>query len=176
METIIIKPTQKPTTKKEVLERLVIAKEMTQSFSKAQCYAYPGQPDAETYFQLELEALSDNDWLSDIEKIVIASGKYLAAKATEIRLTNRDGDTLTFGFHNNQIIVSCNGEKQVFDCTPTGNTQAYENVLEALYLGDHSLFIDADVAIEALRIITPALESKAQVPMHKYEAGSDFLG
>jgi glucose-6-phosphate 1-dehydrogenase len=123
---------------------------------------------------LKLEALSDNDWLSDIEKIVIASGKYLAAKATEIRLTNRDGDTLTFGFHNNQIIVSCNGEKQVFDCTPPGNTQAYENVLEALYLGDHSLFIDADLAIEALRIITPALESKTQVPMHKYEPGSDL--
>lgn len=171
METIT--KTKKQTTHLEVLKRLAIAtpKNMEQSFYKAQCSAYPGSGEAETFFKLQLCFVLG--LLSHVCATII-SGKYLKSKSTILRVRNNQADTLEFGFHNNKIVSCVNGEKQVFDCTPAGNTQAYENVLEGLYLGDHSLFIDADVAIEALRIITPALESKAQVPMHKYEPGSDL--
>ncbi|WP_026788159.1 hypothetical protein [Planktothrix rubescens] len=171
METIT--QTKKKTTPLDVLKQVAIAtpKNIEQSFYQAQCSAYPGSGEAETFFKLLLCFISGS--LSQVCATII-SGKYLKLKETILRVTNNQADTLEFGFHNNKIVFCVNGETQVLDCTPAGNTQAYENVLEALYLADHCLFIDADLAIEALNIITPALESKAQVPMHKYEPGSDL--
>jgi hypothetical protein len=165
--------TNKKTTPLGVLKRLAIAtpESIKQSFYKAQCSAYPGRGEAETLFKLLLSFL-----LGPLSHVypTIMSGKYLKLKETILRVTNHQTDTLEFGFHNNKIVFCVNGETQVLDCTLAGNSQAYEHVLEGLYLGDHSLFIDADLAIEALRIVTPALQSKALVPMHKYEVGTDL--
>jgi glucose-6-phosphate 1-dehydrogenase len=69
------------------------------------------------------------------------------------------------------VFIPASDEQINFDYTPSDNTQAYENVLYNLYVGDHSRFISADVALEALRIVTPALE--ADVPLKSYGAGCD---
>jgi|SanBayMetagenome_1026888.scaffolds.fasta_scaffold06760_3 glucose-6-phosphate 1-dehydrogenase len=152
--------------KLEVLQALQLAHEdLNQCLFKAQCSVFTGNSSVETFFKLNLRL---NGGLSQAE-ISISSGKYLNEKATLLRLTNSQGDTLTFGFHNNKICFSGKSKKQEFDLTPNGNNEAYENVLESLYLGDHTLFISPELAMAALQIITPVLDK--DLVIHKYEPG-----
>lgn len=157
----------KPVTQLEVLKNVSIKGSIEEALIKGRCEAYGGNDKTHTYFSLEL-ALR----LSDFFHITttISSGKYLDKKNTVVRITNKDGDILEFGFHNNQIVfISAQGEEFNCDYTPSDNAQAYENVLYNLYVGDNSRFISADVALEALRIVTPALE--ADVALKSYNEG-----
>ena len=157
----------KPLTNIDVLEKVSIKGDIEESLVKARCNAYSGKETTETYFSLQIQmGLYD---FSHIET-TISSGKYLNKKATLVRVNNKDGDTLEFGFHNNQIIFSdANGGKIDFDYTPDGNIQAYEQVLERLYLGDASLFISPEIAMEGLRIIAPVFDTDVQLKV--YETG-----
>lgn len=154
----------KPVTQIEVLKNISIKGNIEEALTKARCEAYGGNDDTHTYFRLEL-GLSLADFAHI--KTTISSGKYFDNKNTVVRITNKNGDILEFDFHNHKIVF--NGEKINFDyTTPSDNAQAYENVLYNLYVGDHCRFISADVALEALRIVTPALD--ANVLLKSYEA------
>ncbi len=135
---------------------------------KSRCSAYPGLPSVETFVKLNLRSS-----ILPHVSITLSTGKYLSAKLTLVSVKNYQGDTLSFGFHDNKITYSINGVKNEIDCTPKGSAQAYENVFESLYLGDYSMFIKSDVAMEALRIITPVLSQS--IPLFEYEPNCNPL-
>lgn len=58
---------------------------------------------------------------------------------------------------------------QQFELPPVDNHQAYESVLENLFLGENSEFISPETAMEALRIITQVLN--ADVSLNSYDEG-----
>jgi len=157
----------KPLTNIDVLKNVSIQEDIKESLVKARCSAYSGKATTETYFSLEIQLGLDD--FSHIET-TISSGKYLDKKNTSVRVTNINGDILEFGFHDNKIVFSdANGGKIDFDYTTNENVQAYENVLEKLYLGDSSLFIVPELAMEGLRIIAPIFESDVEIKV--YETG-----
>lgn len=164
MQTLI-----KPITslnKLDVLKSLQIAnQDINQCCFKGRCSAYPGLPTVETFVKLNLRFY--NDCFSHV-LAKVSTGKYLNVKSTFLSVTNDKEDNLSFGFHNHKITILVNGTKEEIDCTPTdGNIQAYETVLESLYLGNYEVFISPDAAMEALRIITPALSQNIRI--HEYE-------
>lgn len=155
MTTLIQYPTQL-----DVLKNI-----QAEEFTKGQCLDYQGATNVETFFKLKLNFQGQ---LSHVTTH-ISSGKYLYEKATKISLVNKDGDILTFGFHNNKISLLLKGKEEEVNFTPDGNPQAYENVLESLYLQKHDVFVSPAIAIEALRIITPVLNH--DVMLFKYQKG-----
>lgn len=156
----------------QVLQQTELANDdINKCFVQAQCDAYQGNADAETFFQLNLRLTSGP--LSHVA-IKASSGKYLPAKSTRVVVTNHRDQTIEFGFNTNKITVFADGQTQEIDYTPQGNThQAYDQVLQRLYLGNHDLFISPDLAMEALRVITPVLEAKGVLPMEKYPMGAN---
>ena len=166
-----LRQTNKPMSQLKVLKQTEPAnEEINKCFVQAQCDAYQGNADAETFFQLNLRLTSGP--LSHVA-IKASSGKYLPAKSTRVVVTNHRDQTIEFGFNTNKITVSVDGQTQEIDYTPQGNTQAYDQVLQRLYSGNHDLFISPDLAMEALRVITPVLEAKGVLPMLKYQMGDN---
>lgn len=166
----LINTSTKQLNQTDVLEATHISNtDLNQSCWLGQYIEYPGYSSAETFSYISLTVNLKNFVQTFFS---IQTGKELNEKNTSLFVQSNTGNILVFGFHNHQIKLVVNGLETTFDCTPNNvSSDAYENVLLDLYEGNYDSFIDPRLGFEALRVISPVLEQKNNLTIHKYQPG-----